>query len=612
MPSVVEQTPYNEYTGNGVATVYPYEFELLSADDLVVTIDGVVIPASDFTLAGVGVQAGGTVTFDTAPANGTAVLLSREIALQRDIDYQTNGDLASATLDLDVNRLWQALQGFWARITGAIRAPYPEQLEELPSAADRALKTLAFDADGQPTVLVPVSGSAADVLTQLADPSSASNGAGLVGFLYSLGYASGTIGRWLKDLALAAGSTFIGWAAAGTGAVTRTASSKLRGEIHVEDFGAVGDGTTDDSAAFALAFATAVIGTTPSKVKTTPGKTYSVSELVINGPTNNNNSRGEYGLTFDFTGSVLKGRAAATWILRVGQATGIATWANGVKLLCGTLNMADMTDVSTNYGLDFRNAYNLKIIDPVVMGEGSNKIGISFRDRAYTARVENPSCTRFKSVGNILASDAVTTLTLVVPDIMQLILEDTSSVNVFGGAIQSASGSKVVLTNVYNINFFGVDVEGAAGTAYDLTGGGCSYVRVYAGNVTSGLTYVTGTGTACLFDDRDRGAYAVTYGKASQNISTTSATTIFSFLGDTLAGGNPAGMSLVLVSGDDGSNGFMDLVMCAYGFTYPAVTRTMYGSPPARTYTFSGANLRVALASVAANNVRVALLSNPT
>ncbi len=211
MPSVVEQTPYNEYTGNGVATVYPYEFELLDADDLVVTIDGVVIPASDFTLAGVGVQAGGTVTFDTAPANLTDVLLSREIALQRDIDYQVNGDLASATVDLDLNRLWQALQGFWTRITGAIRAPYPEQLDELPAAATRANKVLAFDADGQPTVLIPDSGTAADVLIQLADTSSASNGAALVGYDVETVYTTG-VGK------------------------------KLREFVSAHDFGALGDG----------------------------------------------------------------------------------------------------------------------------------------------------------------------------------------------------------------------------------------------------------------------------------------------------------------------------------------------------------------------------------
>jgi hypothetical protein len=52
------------------------------------------------------------------------------------------------------------------------------------------------------------------------------------------------------QLAASNGSTYIGHIATGTGAVARTAQSKLRDVVTPLDFGAVGDGSTDDSAAF--------------------------------------------------------------------------------------------------------------------------------------------------------------------------------------------------------------------------------------------------------------------------------------------------------------------------------------------------------------------------
>lgn len=241
MASVVEQTPYNEYTADGVATVYPYEFQLLDVDDLVVTVDGVVIPASDFTLSGVGVQAGGSVTFDVAPSNAAYVLLSREIALQRDIEYQNNGDLRSPTVNLDFNRLWQALQGWFARLNSSIRAPYPEQLTVLPGVSERADKTLGFDSAGNPTVLTPVSGSAADVLTQLASSASASLGANLVAY------------NPVRSYTLGLGS-FLNYTFAVTGPESETATTPSNYAYtpgHLYRYGTnTTPGTTDMSAAF--------------------------------------------------------------------------------------------------------------------------------------------------------------------------------------------------------------------------------------------------------------------------------------------------------------------------------------------------------------------------
>lgn len=148
------QTPYNQYTGNGVATVYAYEFQLLSADDLTVTIDGVVTTA--YTLSGLGVDSGGNVTFSTAPANGTTVLIRRSVLLSRETDYQTAGDFEADVVDPDFDRLWMALQDQGTAIEETtLRGAIGEVILEMPNAADRAGYWLYFDDDGNPQVGTP-------------------------------------------------------------------------------------------------------------------------------------------------------------------------------------------------------------------------------------------------------------------------------------------------------------------------------------------------------------------------------------------------------------------------------------------------------------------------
>lgn len=59
----------------------------------------------------------------------------------------------------------------------------------------------------------------------------------------------GAINEIVADLAAANGSSLVGFQQAGLGAVPTTVQTKLRETVSVKDFGAVGDGVTDDTAA---------------------------------------------------------------------------------------------------------------------------------------------------------------------------------------------------------------------------------------------------------------------------------------------------------------------------------------------------------------------------
>jgi hypothetical protein len=70
----------------------------------------------------------------------------------------------------------------------------------------------------------------------------------------------------LAQLATSGGSALVGFIQAGTGATARTVQAKIRERVSVKDFGAVGDGVADDTAAIQAAFTYGVTITQAAQV----------------------------------------------------------------------------------------------------------------------------------------------------------------------------------------------------------------------------------------------------------------------------------------------------------------------------------------------------------
>ena len=159
--SITAVTRRKVYSGSAGVGPYAFTFPVLVQTDLAVYKNSTKLTlTTDYTVTINGTNGTGSVTLVVAATSADTITIIGARAIQRTTDFVTAGDLAASSLNeqLDANIIMT--QQLAEENKRTLRAPPydPESVEDggtldmtLPAKADRAGKTLAFDADGNPT-----------------------------------------------------------------------------------------------------------------------------------------------------------------------------------------------------------------------------------------------------------------------------------------------------------------------------------------------------------------------------------------------------------------------------------------------------------------------------
>lgn len=234
-----DNTARVQYTATSGQTTFAVPFEFFENSDLKVYRNSTLQTiTTHYTLTGAGITGGGNLTFVSGVTLNDIITIVRDIPIKRVTDFPLSGPFNIAALNLQLDQLTAMVQEVNTLVTTRVpllaEFDQPSTFSVLPTLANRANRYFVFDANG--------------------NPSATSTALSVVDFIQT-----------------------------GTGSVLRNVQDKLSEYISAADFGAVGDGVTNDAAAINAAIAEA--GARGGGVVMLEAKTYSIgSPLDIKYP----------------------------------------------------------------------------------------------------------------------------------------------------------------------------------------------------------------------------------------------------------------------------------------------------------------------------------------
>ena len=206
--------------------------------DTTTSVETALVNGTDFTVSGAGETSSSvTITPSAAIPTGTNWVLYSDAGSTQSITLTTAGEFPAKSLEYAFDKLAIGTQEADGKADRALKLPISDTASaDLPNKTDRASKVLGFDASGNPTAYAQGTSSNADGIT----------------------YDQG-----------------------GTGSSATTVQAKLQENVSVKDFGAKGDGSTDDTTAIEAAWAY-VTNTTDNYYPIQSGQ---LPFFVVNGPT---------------------------------------------------------------------------------------------------------------------------------------------------------------------------------------------------------------------------------------------------------------------------------------------------------------------------------------